>query len=85
MNPTVYTTIHDSLAVRLLFDVYAAPHDPEARREDCRSIKLYGTLDAPRRLEFFDTDEPGPLPTMVLCPTLGEPDPKWKPNPADII
>lgn len=81
MNPITYTVVYDSLAVRLLFDAYAAPHDPEARREDCRSIKVYGTLDAPRRLEFFDTDEPGLTPTMVLCPTLGEPDRNWKPEP----
>ena len=72
MNPTVYTTIHDPLAVRLLFDVYAAPHDPEARREDCLSVRVYGPFEDPRRLEFFDTVEPGPNPTMIFCPTLSE-------------
>jgi hypothetical protein len=82
MNAITCTTFSFDLeTIQFLFDVYAAPHDPEARRADCRSVKVYGTVDNPRRLEFFDTLTPGPVPTMILCPTLGEPDPKWTPEP----
>jgi hypothetical protein len=80
-GPTTYTVLHNRKEVRFLFDVYAAPHDPEAQRADCCSVMVYGTLDNPRRLEFFDTITPGPVPTMILFPTLGEPDPKWTPEP----